>query len=145
MELIQRQRLNFLSRGTRFGKMKRDGGGGGKDRGKQIFVRLGPSQKTLHYGEWTQQQQQQQGGDPPAAEHLPHKLPISELRDLLTGPQCLGGQARDSAGRGGGGGGGAGGLKGNRGGYGAGGERGSVEAVSLSLVRETGETLDLVR
>ncbi len=122
VDLVQRQRLNFMTKGTRFGKYKRDGGA--KDRARHVYVRLGATQKAIHYGEWTQQGG---GGDDgqaqvPSADQLPHKLPVSELKDLLTGSACP--HVRDSNRR-------------NR-------ERGSVEGVALSLVSENGESLDLL-
>ncbi len=96
-------------KGTRFGKYKRDGGA--KDRGKHIFVCLGANQKALHYGDWGGGEESQ--SDAPSADQLPHKVPMSNLRDLLTGAACP--HIRDSNRR-------------NR-------KRGSMEGVALSLVR----------
>ncbi len=114
IELIQRQRLNVLSVGTRFAK----GGGGKEQRGKHIFVRLSANRKSFYYGDWSP------GDVTPTTDQLPHKLPVAEVKDLLTGASYP--HARDS----------------NRRGVGGGRDRG--ESRAFSLVRETGDPLDLV-
>lgn len=67
MELVQRQRLNFLVKGTRFAKGK----------GKFVFCKLSPNHKAFYYGDW------QDENVAPALENLDSKLPISEIKVRL--------------------------------------------------------------
>ena len=47
MNLIERQRLNYITNGTLFTKQKKIPG-----TTKTIFVRLSPNKKTICYGDW---------------------------------------------------------------------------------------------
>jgi len=75
LDLVQRQRINFMNKGTLFDKYRRDGGSS-KSRGRRFFLRLSANRKALHYGEWTDET------TAPKADQLPNKLPLSEVRDV---------------------------------------------------------------
>ena len=91
--------------GTRFGKGK----------GKSVFCKLSPNHKALHYGDWNEE------NTVPTLEKLSSKLPVSELKDLITGPSCP--HVRD-------------GNRRNR-------ER-NADSLAFSIVKENGDTLDFI-
>ncbi len=77
MNLIQRQRLNFICEGTRFLKQKKAGGS------KFTFVKLSPNRKTLCFGDWSDHE------SVPEIENLDGKLPVCDIKALVTGSECL--------------------------------------------------------
>ncbi len=107
MELIQQQRLNCLVEGTRFSKGK----------GKHFYCKLSPNHKAFHYGDWNDD-----SAPPPSLEHLPSKLQVAEIKDVLTGANCphvrdLNRRAR---------------------------ERNPKDHLAFSLVKESGDSVDFI-
>ncbi|KAK9882348.1 hypothetical protein WA026_020870 [Henosepilachna vigintioctopunctata] len=76
--LIQQQRLAFLVEGTRFTKYSTRGQ---RIKDKFWFIKLSVNHKVLHYGDCDEK-------STPAAEELPSKLAVSDIRALLTGKDC---------------------------------------------------------
>lgn len=114
VELIQRQRLNFLVAGTKFHKFKKEG------KGKFLLVKLSPNHKAFHYGDWNDDS----GGNamPPSLDMaLSHKLPLAEINDIQTGSNAH--FVKDSNRR-------------NR-------DR-VADNLAISILRENGDTLDVI-
>ncbi|XP_045463247.1 engulfment and cell motility protein 1 [Harmonia axyridis] len=78
VSLIKQQRLAFLVEGTRFTKYSTRGQ---RIKDKFWFMRLSINHKVLHYGDCDEK-------STPAAEELPSKLAVSDIRALLTGKDC---------------------------------------------------------
>lgn len=78
LELVQRQRLNFLVSGTSFTKIRKDS----KDKHGFVFVRLSSNHKSLLYGDWNNDR------TIPVAEDLTKRLSLSEIKEFQTGPEC---------------------------------------------------------
>lgn len=78
MDLIQQQRLQVLIEGTLFTKYSAKGS---RIKDKFWYCRLSPSQKVFHYGDCEE-------NAVPSLEDLPHKLPVVEIRSLVTGRDC---------------------------------------------------------
>nr|SVE74057.1 EOG090X02BW [Daphnia barbata] len=77
LELIQQQRLGFLTEGTRFSKYTNRG----RVKDKFWYVRLSPNHRVLHYGDCDEK-------SVPALDELTDKLPVVEIRTLVTGKDC---------------------------------------------------------
>nr|SVE70295.1 EOG090X02BW [Daphnia similis]SVE70919.1 EOG090X02BW [Daphnia similis]SVE71550.1 EOG090X02BW [Daphnia similis] len=77
VELIQQQRLGFLTEGTRFSKYTNRG----RVKDKFWYVRLSPNHRVLHYGDCDEK-------SVPALDELTDKLPIVDIRTLVTGKDC---------------------------------------------------------
>ncbi|KAI4504552.1 hypothetical protein M0802_000102 [Mischocyttarus mexicanus] len=78
LELIQQERLGFLVEGTRFMKYSARGQ---RVKDKFWYVRLSPNHKVLHYGDCDEK-------SVPSIDELPTKLPVVEIRGLITGRDC---------------------------------------------------------
>ena len=83
--LIQQQRMRFLIAGTRFNRPKNKGDSQGGSRSQVHICRLSQNQKSLHYTtEWNNIVG---GGENvtglPLHDHLPKKLPVSEIKDFV--------------------------------------------------------------
>ncbi|KAL3275269.1 hypothetical protein HHI36_020038 [Cryptolaemus montrouzieri] len=78
VSLIQQQRLAFLVEGTRFTKYSTRGQ---RIKDKFWFMRLSVNHKVLHYGDCDEK-------STPAAEELPSKLAVPDIRALLIGKDC---------------------------------------------------------
>lgn len=78
LDLIRQQRLQFLHDGTLFTKYSAKGH---RIKDKFWYCRLSPNQKVLHYGDCEENAR-------PGAEDLQHKLPVVEIRSLVTGRDC---------------------------------------------------------
>ncbi|XP_078400106.1 engulfment and cell motility protein 3 isoform X2 [Cetorhinus maximus] len=77
MELIKQQRLNRLCDGTLFRKISSR-----RRQDKLWYCRLSPNHKVLHYGDV------EEGGDNPAIECLQEKIPVADIKALVTGKDC---------------------------------------------------------
>jgi engulfment/cell motility protein 1 len=77
------QRLNFASEGTKFTKQK-------KDRGKYLYIKLSPNKKMICFGDWTDHE------SVPEIENLEGKLPVCDIKALVTGNECLTGNNKDT-------------------------------------------------
>nr|CAG4649148.1 EOG090X02BW [Scapholeberis mucronata]SVE93490.1 EOG090X02BW [Scapholeberis mucronata] len=77
LELIQQQRLGYLTEGTRFSKYTNRG----RVKDKFWYVRLSPNHRVLHYGDCDEKAI-------PALDELTDKLPIVDIRTLVTGKDC---------------------------------------------------------
>nr|SVE85367.1 EOG090X02BW [Daphnia pulicaria] len=77
LELIQQQRLGFLTEGTRFSKYTNRG----RVKDKFWYVRLSPNHRVLHYGDCDEK-------SVPALDELKEKLSIVDIRTLVTGKDC---------------------------------------------------------
>ncbi|XP_078067261.1 engulfment and cell motility protein 3 [Mustelus asterias] len=77
MELIKQQRLNRLVDGTLFRKISSR-----RRQDKLWYCRLSPNHKVLHYGDV------EEGGDNPAIECLQEKIPVADIKALVTGKDC---------------------------------------------------------
>nr|CAG4638298.1 EOG090X02BW [Cyclestheria hislopi] len=77
LELVQQQRLNYLTEGTRFNKYSSRG----RIKDKYWYVRLSPNHRVLHYGDCDEK-------TTPALDELPNKLPVVEIRSLVIGRDC---------------------------------------------------------
>nr|CAG4635993.1 EOG090X02BW [Eubosmina coregoni]SVE69673.1 EOG090X02BW [Eubosmina coregoni] len=78
LELIQQQRLGYLTEGTRFSKYTTTKG---RVKDKFWYVRLSPNHRVFHYGDCDEK-------NVPALDELPEKLPVVEIRSLVTGKEC---------------------------------------------------------
>ncbi|KAJ8672502.1 hypothetical protein QAD02_003761 [Eretmocerus hayati] len=78
LALISQQRLGFLVEGTRFTKYSTRGQ---RIKDKFWYVRLSPNHKVFHYGDCDEK-------SVPTIEDLTAKLPVVEIRGLLTGRDC---------------------------------------------------------
>uniref|UniRef100_A0A665TNJ4 Engulfment and cell motility protein 3-like n=1 Tax=Echeneis naucrates TaxID=173247 RepID=A0A665TNJ4_ECHNA len=77
LELIRQQRLNRLCQGTMFRKISSR-----RRQDKLWYCRLSPNHKMLHYGDV------EEDTDSPAIETLQEKIPIADIKGLLTGKDC---------------------------------------------------------
>ncbi|XP_072052034.1 engulfment and cell motility protein 1-like [Amphiura filiformis] len=77
IELIKKQRINYLIEGTQFNKFTKTG----RAKDKFWYCRLSPNMKILHHGDIGE-------SDKPAPENLLNKVAISEDMDLVTGKDC---------------------------------------------------------
>ena len=78
IELIQQQRFGFLVEGTRFTKYSPRGQ---RIKDKFWYIRLSPNHKVFHYGDCDEK-------SVPALEELPNKLPVVDIKALVTGKEC---------------------------------------------------------
>lgn len=76
-ELIKQQRLNYLMEGTRFHKYNIKG----KSKDKMWCWRLSPNHKCFHYADCNE-------GEIPTLDHMPNKLPVSEISSIIKGKDC---------------------------------------------------------
>ncbi|XP_029009170.1 engulfment and cell motility protein 3 [Betta splendens] len=77
LELIRQQRLNRLCQGTKFRKITQR-----RRQDKSWFCRLSPNHKMLHYGDVEEEI------DNPPIETLQMKIPVADIKGLLTGKDC---------------------------------------------------------
>ncbi|XP_035274645.1 engulfment and cell motility protein 3 isoform X3 [Anguilla anguilla] len=77
LELIRQQRLNRLCHGTLFRKISSR-----RRQDKLWYCRLSPNHKVLHYGDV------EEDTDTPPIETLQEKIPVSDIKALLTGKDC---------------------------------------------------------
>ncbi|KAJ8247366.1 hypothetical protein GJAV_G00245570 [Gymnothorax javanicus] len=77
LELIRQQRLNRLCHGTLFRKISSR-----RRQDKLWYCRLSPNHKVLHYGDVEEET------DTPPIENLQEKIPVSDIKALLTGKDC---------------------------------------------------------
>ncbi|KAI1889960.1 hypothetical protein AGOR_G00168290 [Albula goreensis] len=77
LELIRQQRLNRLCHGTLFRKISSR-----RRQDKLWYCRLSPNHKVLHYGDVDEDT------DTPPIETLQEKIPVSDIKALLTGKDC---------------------------------------------------------
>lgn len=78
IELIQQQRYGFLVEGTRFTKYSPRGQ---RIKDKFWYIRLSPNHKVFHYGDCDEK-------SVPALEDLSNKLPVVDIKALVTGKEC---------------------------------------------------------
>ncbi|XP_066290185.1 engulfment and cell motility protein 1-like isoform X1 [Branchiostoma lanceolatum] len=76
INLVKQQRLNYLVEGTLFNKFTNR-----RVKDKFWYCRLSPNHKVLHYGD------AEENSNPPI-EMLPEKIPISEIKGIVTGKDC---------------------------------------------------------
>ncbi|XP_028665544.1 engulfment and cell motility protein 3 [Erpetoichthys calabaricus] len=77
LELIRQQRLNRLCHGTLFRKISSR-----RRQDKLWYCRLSPNHKVLHYGDVDEET------DCPPIETLQEKIPVADIKALLTGKDC---------------------------------------------------------
>ncbi|XP_041123381.1 engulfment and cell motility protein 3 isoform X2 [Polyodon spathula] len=77
LELIRQQRLNRLCHGTLFRKISSR-----RRQDKLWYCRLSPNHKVLHYGDVDEESQT------PPIETLQEKIPVADIKALLTGKDC---------------------------------------------------------
>uniref|UniRef100_A0A7N6FE30 ELMO domain-containing protein n=1 Tax=Anabas testudineus TaxID=64144 RepID=A0A7N6FE30_ANATE len=77
LELIRQQRLNRLCQGTMFRKITQR-----RRQDKLWYCRLSPNHKMLHYGDV------EEDTDNPPIETLQMKIPVADIKGLLTGKDC---------------------------------------------------------
>uniref|UniRef100_A0A8C5BPL9 ELMO domain-containing protein n=1 Tax=Gadus morhua TaxID=8049 RepID=A0A8C5BPL9_GADMO len=77
MDLIRQQRLNRLCQGTLFRKISSR-----RRQDKLWYCRLSPNHKVLHYGDV------EEDTESPAIESLQEKIPVADIKALLTGKDC---------------------------------------------------------
>uniref|UniRef100_A0A8C3AVW2 Engulfment and cell motility 3 n=1 Tax=Cyclopterus lumpus TaxID=8103 RepID=A0A8C3AVW2_CYCLU len=77
LELIRQQRLNRLCQGTMFRKISSR-----RRQDKLWYCRLSPNHKMLHYGD------AEEDTDNPTVETLQKKIPVADIKGLLTGKDC---------------------------------------------------------
>ncbi|KAK1887579.1 Engulfment and cell motility protein 3 [Dissostichus eleginoides] len=77
LELIRQQRLNRLCQGTMFRKISNR-----RRQDKLWYCRLSPNHKMLHYGDV------EEDTDNPPIETLQEKIPVADIKGLLTGKDC---------------------------------------------------------
>uniref|UniRef100_A0A146Z0K6 Engulfment and cell motility protein 3 n=1 Tax=Fundulus heteroclitus TaxID=8078 RepID=A0A146Z0K6_FUNHE len=77
LELIRQQRLNRLCQGTMFRKISSR-----RRQDKLWYCRLSPNHKMLHYGDVEEE------AESPAIETLQEKIPVADIKGLLTGKDC---------------------------------------------------------
>ncbi|RXM91813.1 Engulfment and cell motility protein 3 [Acipenser ruthenus] len=91
LELIRQQRLNRLCHGTLFrkissrrrqGKYRRTKGCARLPLHKLWYCRLSPNHKVLHYGDVDEE------SETPPIETLQEKIPVADIKALLTGKDC---------------------------------------------------------
>lgn len=79
INLVQRQRLNFTVEGTKFTKLRREGGS------RHVFVKLSPNHKTIYFGDCSDSD-----GLAPTIESLPNKIAVADIKDFKIGPDLTG-------------------------------------------------------
>ncbi|ELU11056.1 hypothetical protein CAPTEDRAFT_228466 [Capitella teleta] len=79
LELIKQQRLNFLVEGSLFNKKV---GRSNNNKDHFWFCRLSPNHKVFYYGDVENE------NTSPSIEQLNNKLPVLDLREILTGQNC---------------------------------------------------------
>ncbi|XP_033897229.1 engulfment and cell motility protein 3 isoform X2 [Acipenser ruthenus] len=77
LELIRQQRLNRLCHGTLFRKISSR-----RRQDKLWYCRLSPNHKVLHYGDVDEE------SETPPIEALQEKIPVADIKALLTGKDC---------------------------------------------------------
>uniref|UniRef100_A0A6Q2WSM0 ELMO domain-containing protein n=1 Tax=Esox lucius TaxID=8010 RepID=A0A6Q2WSM0_ESOLU len=77
LELIRQQRLNRLCQGTLFRKISSR-----RRQDKLWYCRLSPNHKVLHFGDVEEET------ETPAIEGLQEKIPVADIKALLTGKDC---------------------------------------------------------
>lgn len=77
LNLIRQQRLHFLCEGTKFRKVSSR-----RRQDKLWFCRLSPNHKVLHYGDL------EDNIDNPPIEMLASKIPVADIKYILTGKDC---------------------------------------------------------
>uniref|UniRef100_A0A8C6T287 Engulfment and cell motility 3 n=1 Tax=Neogobius melanostomus TaxID=47308 RepID=A0A8C6T287_9GOBI len=77
LELIRQQRLNRLCQGTMFRQISSR-----RRQDKLWYCRLSPNHKMLHYGDM------EEDTDIPPIETLQKKIPVADIKGLLTGKDC---------------------------------------------------------
>lgn len=77
LNLIKQQRLNFLMEGSKFPKYNFKG----RVRDKYWYWRLAPNQKSFLFADCAE-------NDEPVLDDLTNKLPINEIKGLITGKDC---------------------------------------------------------
>ncbi|XP_033899148.2 engulfment and cell motility protein 3-like isoform X1 [Acipenser ruthenus] len=77
LELIRQQRLNRLCHGTLFRKISSR-----RRQDKLWYCRLSPNHKVLHYGDVDEE------SETPPIETLQEKIPVADIKALLTGKDC---------------------------------------------------------
>ncbi|KAL0968541.1 hypothetical protein UPYG_G00268190 [Umbra pygmaea] len=77
LELIRQQRLNRLCQGTLFRKISSR-----RRQDKLWYCRLSPNHKVLHFGDVEEET------ETPAIENLQEKIPVADIKGLLTGKDC---------------------------------------------------------
>uniref|UniRef100_A0A8C6Q0K3 Engulfment and cell motility 3 n=1 Tax=Nothobranchius furzeri TaxID=105023 RepID=A0A8C6Q0K3_NOTFU len=77
LELIRQQRLNRLCQGTMFRKVSSR-----RRQDKLWYCRLSPNHKMLHFGDI------EEDAENPPIETLQDKIPVSDIKGLLTGKDC---------------------------------------------------------
>ncbi|KAM6973790.1 engulfment and cell motility protein 3 [Aplochiton taeniatus] len=77
LELIRQQRLNRLCQGTLFRKISSR-----RRQDKLWYCRMSPNHKVLHYGDVEEE------SDTPPIESLQEKIPVADIKALLTGKDC---------------------------------------------------------
>ncbi|KAM4722037.1 engulfment and cell motility protein 3 [Rhinophrynus dorsalis] len=77
LNLIKQQRLNYLCEGTKFRKISSR-----RRQDKLWFCRLSPNHKVLHYGDL------EDNIDNPSIEMLQEKIPVADIKYVLTGKDC---------------------------------------------------------
>nr|XP_006641453.1 PREDICTED: engulfment and cell motility protein 3 isoform X1 [Lepisosteus oculatus] len=77
LELIRQQRLNRMCHGTLFRKISSR-----RRQDKLWYCRLSPNHKVLHYGDVDEET------DAPPIETLQEKIPVADIKALLTGKDC---------------------------------------------------------
>lgn len=78
IDLIEQQRFGFLVEGTRFTKYNPRGS---RFKDKFWYIRLSPNHKVFHYGDCDEK-------IVPALEDLADKLPVVDIKALVTGKEC---------------------------------------------------------
>ncbi|XP_053558860.1 engulfment and cell motility protein 3 [Bombina bombina] len=77
LNLIKQQRLHSLCEGTKFRKISSR-----RRQDKLWLCRLSPNHKVLHYGDIEDNVQN------PSIDYLQEKIPVAEIKDVLTGKDC---------------------------------------------------------
>ena len=78
VNLVQRQRLAFIVAGTKFTKLRREGGS------RHVYVKLNPNHKTLYYGDWNE------SDTTPSLDDLPNKIAVADIKDFRIGLDSAG-------------------------------------------------------
>ncbi|NXP74290.1 ELMO3 protein, partial [Ramphastos sulfuratus] len=78
LELVRQQRLRYLCQGTLFRKISTR-----RRQDKLWYCRLSPNHKVLHYGDV------EEGVSDLPIESLPEKIPVTDMKILLVGKECL--------------------------------------------------------
>lgn len=76
IEMIKKQRMNFMMAGTLFSKIRARG-----IKKDKWFWRLSTNMKTFHYGDWNSE-------STPTIEQLPNKLSVVDVKSLVVDKEC---------------------------------------------------------